>query len=300
MKLLRSVPITDVNLADSSVAETDHAAWAIGTTYASGVRVIKGHRVWLSLAGGNVAHDPVADAGVHWFDEGPTNRWAMFDGLRNTRTVATGSIEIEITPGRVSTLAVVDTDARSVTVEMTVGGVVVYSRTQSLNSGGTAITNWWLYWNEPIGRRTAVIFEDLPLYPTATIAVTIAAGAEDAPVSAGVFVVGRPRSLGITETGVELELNDFSKITFDEFGDLEEVIRRGFSDNVRLRVKIPAGGTEAIRAVLKQYRGVPVLWYDETGIESLIVFGFFRSAITTLDLRTLSYLRLEIAGLNQS
>lgn len=48
MKVLAPITVTPGMLTSSTLAETEHAAWAIGTTYAAAARVIKGHVVWES------------------------------------------------------------------------------------------------------------------------------------------------------------------------------------------------------------------------------------------------------------
>lgn len=41
--------------------------WVIGTTYAASM-IVKGsdNHLYISMAGGNVGHDPTTDAGAHW------------------------------------------------------------------------------------------------------------------------------------------------------------------------------------------------------------------------------------------
>jgi hypothetical protein len=53
------------------------AAWAVGTTYASGNKVRGSDGVtYQSSVNGNVGHDPTADAGVHWTNTGVLAPWA--------------------------------------------------------------------------------------------------------------------------------------------------------------------------------------------------------------------------------
>jgi hypothetical protein len=69
---------------------------------------------------GSIGNNPTV-SGTHWIDIGATNRWAMLDGAVGTMSIGTGSIDITVAPGRVDSLAVVDTTAETVRVIVTVG-----------------------------------------------------------------------------------------------------------------------------------------------------------------------------------
>jgi hypothetical protein len=128
MKLIRPTAVSDTNLVSSTVPETDHAAWSSGTTYALAARVIKAHRIWESTQASNTNHDPQT-AGISWWvDMGPTNRWGMFDTVVGTETTATGSITLVLEPGRIDALALLQLDAATVTVNMTLAGDTVFWR----------------------------------------------------------------------------------------------------------------------------------------------------------------------------
>ena len=83
----------------------------ITTGSQSGTHTLKAqvHRKYESLVASNVGHAPLQDAvGAYWADVGPSNRWAMFDLLRNTGTMQASPLTVVITPGqRVDALALV-------------------------------------------------------------------------------------------------------------------------------------------------------------------------------------------------
>lgn len=143
MKLIRPTTLTDVMLTSSTAPENDHPVWASGTAYAVGARVIltATHRRYEALVastGVNPATDP-----TKWLDLGPTNRWAMFDDRVGTATTRTGSLQVVLAPGATDGVALIDTNAESATVTLTVSGTTLYIKTQSFNVGGTAIDNWF-------------------------------------------------------------------------------------------------------------------------------------------------------------
>ncbi|HEY0847393.1 MAG TPA: hypothetical protein VGE12_18635, partial [Noviherbaspirillum sp.] len=134
--------LTSSTCAEPHATET---AYNAGTTYALGATVVSAtnHRKYESLQAGNVGNPlpslPTLDnpnpATAYWQDVGPTNRWAMFDLLRDTQTVQASPLTVVITPGeRVNSLALMKLEADSVTVTVTSGGSTVYSHTEDLNT----------------------------------------------------------------------------------------------------------------------------------------------------------------------
>jgi hypothetical protein len=228
MKLLRPVTITDAMLTSSTVPENDHPAWAAGTAYVTGNRVIltTTHRRYEALAastGVNPATDP-----TKWLDLGPTNRWAMFDARVGTASTRAASLQAVLAPGAVDAVALIDTDAESATVTLTVDGVTNYTSTQSFNLGGNAIDNWFSWFFEPIGRKSTLLFLDVPVYANGVVTVTIARDNPADIVSCGSLLLGRQLSLGDTEHGVDIGIIDYSRKEADQFGVIS-VVERAFA-----------------------------------------------------------------------
>ena len=78
MKVIKPIAVTDATLYGCSEPEDDYAAWAIGTTYGAGDKVIvlSTHKIYESLQAANTGNDPTT-ATDWWLDLGPTNRWKM-------------------------------------------------------------------------------------------------------------------------------------------------------------------------------------------------------------------------------
>lgn len=80
MNIIEPVRITPAMLISSNVPEDDHPDWDAGTTYGNGDRVIRSHRIFESVQGGNTGHNPAADdVGEWWVEVSATNRWRAFD-----------------------------------------------------------------------------------------------------------------------------------------------------------------------------------------------------------------------------
>lgn len=296
MKLLRPVTITDAMLTSSTAPENDHPAWNAGTAYVTGNRVIltATHRRYEALAastGVNPSTDP-----TKWLDLGPTNRWAMFDARVGTATTRTASLQAVLAPGAVDAVALIDTDAESATVTLTVDGVTNFASTQSFNLGGNAIDNWFSWFFEPIGRKSTLLFLDVPVYANGVVSVTITRDNPADTVSAGTLLVGRQFSIGETEHGADIGIIDYSRKEADQFGVIS-VVERAFAKRMTARVVMPTDAVDDVHRNLAALRATPVLWIGSETFESLTVYGFYKEFSIDLAYPTVSYCSLTIEGL---
>lgn len=282
MKVVPPVVVTDAMLTASNVPETDHPEWASGTTYPLGYRVIKAavHRVYESVAVENIGHDPEEEASSWWIEVGATNRWAMFDEGVGSATRQTGSIAVTIAPGQfVDTVAILDTDAVTVRVQVSVSGSGVYDETLA---------------REP--DQANLIFRDLPIDAAASISVTATASGSSAYVEIGTMIVGAIVDLGITETGPSVAITDFSRRNTDDFGTTT-VVERGWAKRMGIRSLIDATDADIVQRRLAALRARACLWIGEEDFDSLTIYGFFKDFSIDLSLVAKSYCTLTIEGL---
>ena len=296
MRLIRPTTLTDAMLTSSTAPETDHPAWSSATAYAVGARVIltATHRRYEALAAStNVS--PSTDP-TKWLDLGPTNRWAMFDARVGTATSRTGSLQVGLAPGTIDALALIDTEAESATVTLTVGGVQVYSRSQTFNVGGVAIDNWFSWFFEPLGQKTSMLFLDVPVYAAGQLSVTLTRDNPADSVSCGTLLVGRQLSLGDTEHGADIGIIDYSRKETDQFG-VTSVVERAFAKRMTARVVLATDAIDDIHRSLAALRATPVLWIGSESFESLTVYGFYKEFSIDIAYPTVSYCSLTIEGL---
>ncbi|WP_417229705.1 hypothetical protein [Brevundimonas sp.] len=296
MRLIRPTTLTDAMLTSSTAPETDYPAWSSATAYAVGARVILAatHRRYEALAAStNVS--PSTDP-TKWLDLGPTNRWAMFDARVGTATSRAGSLQVGLAPGTIDALALIDTEAESATVTLTVGGVQVYSRSQTFNVGGVAIDNWFSWFFEPLGQKTSMLFLDVPVYAAGQLSVTLTRDNPADSVSCGTLLVGRQLSLGDTEHGADIGIIDYSRKETDQFG-VTSVVERAFAKRMTARVVMPTDAIDDIHRSLAALRATPVLWIGSESFESLTVYGFYKEFSIDIAYPTVSYCSLTIEGL---
>jgi hypothetical protein len=296
MKLIRPTTLTDAMLSSSTAPENDYAFWAAGTAYAVGARVILSatHRRYEALVastGVNPASDP-----TKWLDIGPTNRWAMFDDRVGTATMRAGSLQVVLAPGATDGVALIDTNAESATVTLTVSGSQLYTRTHSFNVGGTAIDNWFSWFFEPVGRKSSLLFLDVPVYEAGIITVTMTRDNPADLVSCGALLFGRQFTIGETEHGADIGIIDYSRKETDQFG-VTSVVERAFAKRMTARVVMPTSAIDDVARNLAALRASPVLWLGSESFESLTVYGFYKEFSIDLAYPTISYCSLTIEGL---
>lgn len=280
MRVIPPIAITDARLTSSSVPENDHPAWAAGTAYAVGAKVIRTttHRIYERLVAGTTAALPEVDT-TNWLDIGPTNRWAMFDLERNSQTTAAGTITVVIAPGqRIDAIALMGLDADSITITMTVAGTVRYTHAENLTQRPTL--NWTDYHFGPFKYKPSVVRFGLPPYAGASITVTITSARPS--VKCGAIVLGRSTYIGKVLVDPESDRITFSRIDRDAFGNAT-LNKRNTTPKTSQTLFMPAHLVPVVEALRKDLDSVPAVWSgmddrnENSYFESLLILGIYRT-----------------------
>ena len=297
MKIIRPVTIDDAVFQSSDVPENDYAAWAVGTTYAAGDRVIVTtgyHKIYESKLGGNVGNDPTTDDGTNWLEISSTNRWKMFDAIVQDQTVqATQIVTTLQSPTVVNSMAFLNVAASTIEVTVTdaVEGVV-YDETFNMTSY-SGIQDWYAYFFEPIIRKDQLAITDLPPYANASIEVTINSSA-DAKI--GALVMGQFADLGLSQHGASLSIIDYSTKTTDAQGRVT-ITDGPYADKMEVDVVLDTSQIGQANATLSSLRTTPAVWIAEDNNDDLVIYGYYREFDIILSNPTISRLSLEIEGL---
>lgn len=260
-QVVRPAALTDAALVASNVPENDYPAYAAGTAYVAGARVIlpATHRAYESLTAGNAGHDPATDT-AHWLDMGPTNRWAMFDQALGTATTGAGSIVVQLKPGiAADTLALLDVVGASVRVQ-----APGYDQTRAIG-----------------GDVTTALFLDLALAPADTATVTIAGAGSGAAVAVGTLLIGAREALGTLADEPSIGILDFSVKETDDFGQTVP-LERAWAKRMEAKSQIATAGADALLRRLATLRAKPSLWIGAAELDALTIYGFFRDFTVTL------------------
>lgn len=253
------------------------------------------HRAYVSQVGSNSGNPPAIDDGTKWLDVGPTNRWAMFDLLRNTGTVAASPLTVVLTPGeRVDSLALVGVVADEVTITVEVDGSPVYTVTQSLSRRTT--TSWYEYFFGDFLYQGAFAKFDLPPYTNGEITVTLTRATGN--VTCGGLLIGRSVYLGQTEQPAEDDALNFSVISRDDYGSSVLVPRRSVP-KTNQRVLCDKAAVNKARTLRDQLNAKPALWsgLDDSGddyFEAVLILGIYKRFTISLDYPDHAIINLEL------
>lgn len=301
MKVIPPLTITAAMLTSTTVAEPDttqgEVGWSSSTAYAVGAKVVRTttHRAYACVQA-HTNRDPATDTqGLYWFDAGPSNRWAMFDLLRNTGAVSASPLTVRITPGgRIDAIALVGVLADAASISVKVGGSVVYMREEALRTRQT--TDWYSYFFGVYDQKETTAAFDVPPYVDGeiTISLTRLAGA----VTCGGVVMGQAVDLGRTIHGAENDALNFSKIERDDFGTAILQQRRTVpKTSQQTRIKKTAVN-RALKARI-DLNAQPALWsgLDDAAsgyFDPLLILGVYKRFTITMDQPDDALISLEL------
>jgi hypothetical protein len=299
MQAIEPLTITDSILTSSTIPENDHAAWASGTTYSLGDRVIvvSVHKVYESAINSNTGNNPVTDDGTKWIEVGATNRWKAFDQKISDPATRADSIQYVFTTTSdiVNSLAFFGLKADTVQITMVVSSTTVYDETYQLLDT-TNVVDWYTYFFEPAtDKDEELLVVDLPSYSAAQITVNIVG--TGSTVEVGQIVLGGLIFLGRTGYGTTIGIEDFSRKDRDTFGN-SIIIERAFAQTADFEVEINTQDARRVQRFLSTYRATPIVWIgNQDPSYGLIVYGFYAQFSINLATPSVSYATLEVEGL---
>lgn len=260
-----------------SLGET-YQGYSGADTYALGDMVIDAtaHLVYESLAAGNVGN-ALSDA-AKWLEIGPTNRWAMFDTLRNTASQVPSSMTIVLTPGqRIDSLALLGVLASSVTITMTSGDVPVYSRTVSMIL--REVADWYDYFFRAFSVQPSLALFDLPPITVGVITITLTAAAGN--VACGACVIGQSEYIGEVQYEAENDVLNFSTVTRDFAGGVSTMVQRRNVPKTIQSIFVEKRRVNRIRQLRDTVGAVPAVWagLDNSThdyFEAVLILGFYK------------------------
>lgn len=285
MYVIPPLEITGAMFTSSNVSEPDatETVWASGGTYAVGDLRIRTqtHRIYESLtAHSGVTTFPENDT-TNWLDVGPTNKWAMFDFLRNTATTRASEIEVVITPGeRIDSIALLGLVANTVAIEIVASGsppISVYSATEDLDT--REVFDWYDYFFQPFSTKPSVAYFDIPPYTDAVITITITATSGDAECGACVF--GMKTDIGTVKAEAESDVLNYSTVTRNFDGTTAEMVRRLNVPKTISEIVLDKNRVNRIRALRDSLNATPAVWAgiedsDDEYFEALLILGFYK------------------------
>lgn len=274
MRIITSEPLSIVS---TNVVENEATAWAAGTTYASGAKAVRNHRVYESIVSGNVGNDP-ATSPASWSDLGATNAYKMFDEFVNTSTINT-TISVILNANFASAIALFGlfgNTARFVLTHQTLG--VVFDQTVELSRSGATGSQTSSSWSEYFFGETVRIsqlFLQIPAYSTTTLTITIT-GDGGLPAQCSCVVLGKLKELGATQFGLQLSMEDYSRKTTDDYGRTY-LAQGAYALTASCDLEIDPPKLDSVIRSLQSIRATPVVWLcenDDPMHESTMIYGY--------------------------
>lgn len=285
-----SSPTWWVNIGDT------YQVYSGAATYALGDRVINAtaHLVYESLIAGNTGQ-ALTDT-TKWRLIGPTNRWAMFDLLRDTKTIVPTSLTVVLTPGaRCNSVALMHLVANSAVISITSDGVPVYSRTIDLDQ--RRIFNWYDYFFETFSTRENAACFDLPPFVNAVITITLSAATGN--VELGACCIGTYVFLGTVQASAESDVLNFSTVERDFAGGTSVIVQKRNVPKTIQQIMVDKFRVNAIAEFREHTGATPMVWAaldDDTDgyFYALLVLGFYKRFTINAALPEYATISLEL------
>lgn len=300
MRVVPPLTVTPAMLTSSTIAEpaAGESVWVSGHSYsAKDVCILTAtHRQYLCLAAVSGTTSPDLDP-THWEDNGPTNKWAMFDLLRNTASSLTGAdIVTVLAPGvRMNSLGIVGLQAGTVTVSQDIGATNYYLKTISGTERHT--TDYLSYCFGGFRYKPSIVLFDIPMITGATITVTISNGSGTA--LCGGLVLGSYTYIGEFLLGAVRDALNFTLINRDAFGNVVAIPRRSVPW-IEGKLVINSSLAKIIMQLQNDLNGVPALWsgmddlVDHDYFEAMLILGLYRQMTLGLDHETADTVSLKV------
>ncbi|MBC3920357.1 hypothetical protein H8L32_23035 [Undibacterium sp. CY18W] len=302
LSVLAPINIDDAILVSSTAAENDYPLYSNATTYAVGTRCISTttHRIYESVRASNLNNDPTnitnrTGTTPWWIDIGPTNKWAMFDGIVSTQTSIASPLTVVLRPGAFNSffLGGIEAETIAITVRSTPGGTIVYSYSGVLE--GTAPDDYYEYFFDRFKPQTDFVGRDIGEYNSAEISITLTR--VSGSVKLGLLAIGDLRPLGMTQYGARAKPKTYSYIKVDEFGN-NVIKRRKAATDMSATAVLELSEANTVLDILQSVLDVPCVWIctDIVAYQGLRVFGLGSGEIS-YDHPTNCQLTLNVQGL---
>lgn len=300
MKMIEVLPITNTEFLSSTVPETDHAAYAAGTTYNIGDRVIvvATHSIYESVTNGNSGNDPTTDNGTNWVLISATNRWKAFDSKIADQTVFTGDMVYNLSPSiTVDALAFLNVQAGSIRVWVRNDALTetYYDQTYSLIDT-TEVIDWFSFFFSGVDYDSEFIVSGVPGYVGNQIRVEVQVVSGDSYI--GEIILGKLQSLGETSPGTSIGIRDFSTKERDTFGNAF-LLERSFIDETVFQFALATEDARRVKRILARNRAKPSVYFsDEDDLKfGTTIYGYFQDFNIPLSVGEISFATLEVEGL---
>lgn len=270
--------------------------YAGGTTYALGDVVLDAtnHLVYESLAGSNLGN-ALTDV-TKWLPLGASNRYAMFDLIRDTATSVPSPLTVVLAPGqRINSLALMGLVATGAVITGVSGATTVCSRTIDLNT--REVLDWYDYYFALFSNQPSVVLFDLPPYSDLVLTITLTNTGGN--VECAACVIGSFEYIGDVQAEAESDVLNFSAVTRDFAGNTSVMVQRRNVPRTVQNIVVDKARVNRVRALRSALAGMPAVWSgvlnDTDGyFESMLIVGFYKRFTLNLKNQSFAVASLEL------
>lgn len=219
----------------------------------------------------------VATVPPTWVEVSPTNRWAMFDYKRSTQSESSSPLTISLDPdGIIDSVSVFDIEEVSTikVVATSASSGEVYNQTHTVTG------------------LVELVILDIPPFSDLVIDLTFTGGA----MLVGEVVVGESKELGVLVSGVVSDRIDYSRTTYDDFGNVTDV-PRPIVKYITYPIRMLKSDAPGIERYLDALRGSQAVWVGDIGGGDLIItFGRIERSPMTYDNPSIVEYQIKVRG----
>ena len=294
MRIVPPQEVTETVLQSTNVVN-DYSDWVAGT-YNLGDRVVYDNQVYEVVADPSTTDQPdvgAAKTAPTWYVVGYSNQWRMFTKGQDSKTTATGDIDVTLQwPSSITTIGVLGVMGTSVTVTVTdsVEGVVYNEAVDLVDIG---VSGWWEWYFLEYEFDQVAIFSGIPPYAGADVRIIIEGASASDNVACGRIIAGVERTLGVTQYGTSIDKSSYSTKDRDGFGNLTLVPRRTLK-LVDFDVRVPTQMVDSVVTQLNKLDGIAALYIGDDSFGSTVVYGVQYDVSMGISTPSLSDLTVQV------
>lgn len=251
---------------------------------------------WDNFDNENTGNTPDSSP-TYWQEYQPANSLAAFDNTTDSKINWSSQITLEITTtGYADCIGLIGlagiTDVNLVVTEDT---VEILDEDYDLIEG---VGDWWDYFSAPFQTSADLPITDLMALDVDTAAALVLTFTLSGPgaMSVAGVVMGKGRTLGDTQHGMEVSIVDHSRVVEDDFG-VRDLVRRNYVKAMRSEVWADADQTSYVFATLAALRATPILAIGATQYRASTQLGLIKSWRERLAYPSHSILDIDMQGL---
>jgi hypothetical protein len=127
-----------------------------------------------------------------------------------------------------------------------------------------------------------------------SISVTITAISGSAKL--GACIIGLTKTLGDTQYGASVGIQDYSVKTRDSWGNYT-ILERAYNKRANFTVNVDNNGVDRLENILSGYRATPILYIGADDYGSTAVLGFYKDFSIAIGYFSYSVCTIEVEGL---